>query len=49
VIVKTTPSTTVNVNQAGSLKDLAPGASVTIQGQTASDGSVNATSITKTK
>jgi hypothetical protein len=49
VIVKTTPSTAVNVNQAGSLKDLAPGATVTIQGQTASDGSVNATSITKTK
>jgi hypothetical protein len=49
VIVKTTPSTTVNVNRAGSLKDLAPGASVTIQGQTGSDGSVNATSITKTK
>ncbi len=49
VIIKTTPSTTVNLNQAGSLKDLTPGATVTIQGQTASDGSVNATSITKTK
>jgi hypothetical protein len=49
VIVKTTPSTTVNVNQPGSLTDLAPGATVTIQGQTGSDGSVNATSITKTK
>jgi hypothetical protein len=49
VIIKTSPSTTVNVNQAGSLKDLTPGATVTIQGQTASDGSVNATSITKTK
>ena len=47
VIVKTTPSTTVNVNQPGALKDLTPGATVTIQGQTASDGSVNATSITK--
>jgi hypothetical protein len=49
IIVKTSPSTTVNVNQPGALKDLAPGATVTIQGQTASDGSVNATSITKTK
>jgi hypothetical protein len=49
VIVKTTGSTAVNVAQAGTLKDLAPGASVTIQGQTGSDGSVNATSITKTK
>ena len=47
VIVKTTPSTTVNVNQPGALKDLTPGATVTIQGQNASDGSVNATSITK--
>lgn len=47
VIVKTTPSTTVNVNQPGALKDLTPGATVTIQGQTASDGSVNATSITR--
>lgn len=47
VIVKTTPSTTVNVDQPGALKDLTPGATVTIQGQTASDGSVNATSITK--
>jgi hypothetical protein len=49
VIVKTTGSTTVNVAQPGSLKDLAPGTAVTIQGQTGSDGSVNATSITKTK
>ena len=49
LIVKTTPSTSVNVNQAGSLKDLAPGATVTIQGQTGSDGSISATSITKTK
>jgi hypothetical protein len=49
LIVKTSPSTTVNVNQPGSLTDLTPGATVTIQGQTASDGSVNATSITKTK
>ncbi|GIH18254.1 hypothetical protein [Rugosimonospora africana] len=49
VIVKTTGSTAVTVPQAGSLKDLAPGTSVTIQGQTGSDGSVNATSITKTK
>jgi hypothetical protein len=49
VIVKTTGSTTVNVAQPGSLKDLAPGTAVTIQGQTGSDGSVNATSITKTR
>jgi hypothetical protein len=49
VIVKTGPSTTVNLNQAGTLKDLAPGATVSIQGQTGSDGSLSATSITKTK
>jgi hypothetical protein len=49
LIVKTTSSTTVSLNQAGSLKDLTPGATVTIQGQTGSDGSLSATSITKTK
>ncbi len=49
VIVKTTGSTTVNVTQPGSLKDLAPGTAVTIQGHTGSDGSVNATSITRTR
>jgi hypothetical protein len=47
VIVKTSPSTTVNVNKPGALTDLTPGATVTIQGQTGSDGSVSATSITK--
>jgi hypothetical protein len=49
VIVKTSGSTTVEVAQAGSLKDLAPGATVTVQGQTGSDGSVSATRITATK
>jgi hypothetical protein len=46
VIVKTTDKTTVST--PGALKDLTAGSTVTVQGQTA-DGSVAATSITKTK
>ncbi|MEV8514331.1 hypothetical protein [Dactylosporangium sp. NPDC051484] len=46
VIVKTSDKTTVST--PGALKDLTAGATVTVQGQTA-DGSVTATSITKTK
>jgi hypothetical protein len=49
VIVKTSGTTTVQTSQAGSLKDLTAGSSVTVQGQTGSDGSVTATRITKTK
>ncbi|GAA3449098.1 hypothetical protein [Dactylosporangium matsuzakiense] len=46
VIVKTSDKTTVAL--PGALKDLAAGSTVTVQGQQA-DGSVTATSITKTK
>jgi hypothetical protein len=48
VVVKTNGSTSVQTSQAGSLKDLTAGATVTIQGQTGTDGSVTATKITKT-
>lgn len=47
VTVKTGTSTSVQVN--GALKDLAAGSTVTIDGQTAADGTVTATRITKTK
>ncbi|MFG2038877.1 hypothetical protein [Dactylosporangium sp. NPDC048998] len=46
VIVKTSDTTTVST--PGALKDLTAGSTVTVQGQSA-DGSVTATSITKTK
>ena len=46
VIVRTNGSTTVS--QPGSLKDLTVGATVTVTGQTGSDGSVTATRINKT-
>jgi hypothetical protein len=46
VIVKTSDKTTVST--PGALKDLTAGSTVTVQGQSA-DGSVTATSITKTK
>ncbi|MFI5915425.1 hypothetical protein [Dactylosporangium sp. NPDC051541] len=46
VIVKTSDKTAVSL--PGALKDLTAGATVTVQGQQA-DGSVTATSITKTK
>jgi hypothetical protein len=49
VIVKTNGSTSVQTSQAGSLKDLTAGATVTVQGQAGTDGSVTATKITKTK
>ncbi len=47
VIVHT--SSTTSVNQPGSVADLTSGAQVTVNGQTGSDGSVTATSITKGK
>lgn len=47
VTVKTGSNTSVQVN--GALKDLATGSTVSIQGQTGTDGTVTATSITKTK
>ncbi|WP_432833748.1 hypothetical protein [Dactylosporangium sp. CA-092794] len=46
VIVKTTDKTTVSA--PGALKDLTAGSTVTVQGQN-SDGTVDATAITKTK
>ncbi|HKT03976.1 MAG TPA: DUF5666 domain-containing protein [Rugosimonospora sp.] len=49
VTVKTSGSTSVQVSQAGSLKDLKAGATVSVDGQTGSDGSVTATRITRTK
>ncbi|TML30389.1 MAG: hypothetical protein E6G35_06555 [Actinobacteria bacterium] len=47
VIVHTTANTTVT--QAGSVKDLTAGATVTVTGQTGSDGSMTATRIVKTR
>jgi hypothetical protein len=47
VIVHTNGSTAIS--QPGSIKDLAPGASVTITGQAGSDGSVTASRIAKTR
>ena len=47
VTVKTDSDTTVT--QPGSLKDLPVGATVTVTGQTGSDGTVTATRIAKTK
>jgi hypothetical protein len=48
VKVTTAPGVTVNVTQAGSLADLKPGDTVTVQGTTSSDGtSMAATSISQ--
>ncbi|NUT32993.1 MAG: hypothetical protein HOV79_07955 [Hamadaea sp.] len=49
VTVKVTDSTTVQSSTKIGVKDLKAGASVTVQGQTGSDGSVTAGSITTTK
>jgi hypothetical protein len=49
VTIKTSGTTSVQVSQAGSLKDLKAGATVSVEGQTGSDGTVTATRITKTK
>ncbi len=49
VIVKTNANTSVRLSQAGSVKDLKAGATVSVDGQTGSDGTVTATAITKTK
>ena len=49
VTVKTTSGTSVRNSQAGSLKDLSAGATVSIDGSTGSDGTVTATTITRTK
>ncbi len=47
VRVKTAAGTTVRVTKSGSLKSLSPGQTVIVQGATAKDGSVTATSITE--
>ena len=49
VTVKTTGSTSVQVAQAGSLSQLAPGTQVTVEGQSGGQGIVNATKLTATK
>lgn len=49
VIVKTSGDTKVSVSQSSTLKSLKAGQSVTIQGQTGSDGSVTATTVTAQK
>jgi hypothetical protein len=49
VTIKTSGSTSVQVSQAGSVKDLKAGATVSVEGQTGSDGAVTATRITRTK
>jgi hypothetical protein len=49
VTVKTTSGTSVRVSQAGSLKDLSAGVTVSVDGNTSSDGTVTATTITRTK
>jgi len=45
VVVTTSPDTTIDVNKAGSVSDLAPGDTVVVQGQTGSDGTIAATTI----
>jgi hypothetical protein len=47
VTVKTTGSTAVQVTQDGALRDLSPGTQVSVEGQAASDGTVNATKVVK--
>lgn len=49
VTVKTDGSTAIQVSQPGTVKDLPVGSTVTVSGQTASDGTMTATRITKTK
>jgi uncharacterized protein DUF5666 len=47
ITVRTDGSTAVQLTSSGSVKDLPVGASVTVQGQSSSDGTVTATRITK--
>jgi hypothetical protein len=49
ITVKTSGSTTVQTAAGGSLSDLTSGSTVTVQGQTGSDGSISASTITKAK
>jgi hypothetical protein len=47
VTVKTDGSTSIQLTQPGTVKDLPVGATVTVTGQAGGDGTVNATKITK--
>jgi hypothetical protein len=49
VVVKTDGDTKVSASRSGTLKSLKVGQSVTVQGQTGSDGSVTASSVTAQK
>jgi hypothetical protein len=49
IVVKTSASTVVRTTKGGSLSDLTSGSTVSIEGQTGSDGSVTATTITRAK
>jgi hypothetical protein len=49
VVVKTSSTTTVATAQGASLKDLTAGSTVSIQGQTGSDGGITATTITRAR
>jgi len=49
ITVKTSGSTSVQVAEKGSLSDLTAGSTVTISGQTGTDGTVTASTITKAK
>jgi hypothetical protein len=49
LIVKTSPTTAVRSEQSVALKDLKVGASVTVVGATAGDGSITATQVTATR
>jgi hypothetical protein len=49
ITVKTSSSTTVGVQQSGTLKDLPAGATVTVQGTADADGVITATQVTSQK
>jgi hypothetical protein len=49
ITVKTSSSTAVTVAQSGALKDLAAGATVTVQGTAGADGVITATQVTSQK
>ena len=49
ITVRTNATTTVLVSKAGALADLAPGATVTVEGQSSGTGTVTATKVTKDK
>jgi len=49
ITVRTNGSTVVQTVQSGALGDLAPGAQVSVEGPAASDGTVTATKVSRTK